>query len=49
MGEGKGKINCASLQKKGELSEGGFYVIFMDIGQYHHIKSLNPTNALRTA
>jgi len=26
MGEGKGKINCASLQKKGELSEGGFYI-----------------------
>ena len=49
MGEEKGKVNCASLQKKGELSEGGFYVIFMDIRQYHHIKSMNPTNALRTA
>ena len=37
------------LYRKSELSEGGFYVRFMDIRQYHHRNRLNPDNALRRA
>lgn len=48
MNEGKGKINCAALQKKkGECCEDGFDVQCTGIRQHLQRSNPNPASALR--